>query len=117
MFTIAIDHASEFLVIAASGPAGLVDMCATVDVAACVAAMQGRKRVLIDFLDAQPRLSFTDHLELGTHGAAKLGMLERVATVTRAANRSGVSEKAAQHQGLRLKAFTDLAQALAWLRQ
>jgi hypothetical protein len=38
-----------------------------------------------------------------------------VATVVTPANRKGTSEKAAQKLGLRLRSFTDMAEAQAWI--
>jgi hypothetical protein len=114
-FTVHIHHDQPYLVAVAEGPAVLGDLCGAADLVATTARMQGRRRALLDMRGMQPALSFTDHLQLGTHVAASLAALERVASLVTAEVRSGASEKAAQKSGLTLRTFTDLEEARRWL--
>jgi hypothetical protein len=114
-FTVRIHHDHPYLLVQAEGPAVLGDLCGAADLVATTARMRPCRRALLDLLAMQPTLSFTDHLQLGTHVAASLASLERVATVVTVEVRSGASEKAAQKSGLSLRTFTDLEQARRWI--
>jgi hypothetical protein len=114
-FLVQIHHDQAYLLAQVSGDATLADLCGAADMIATVARLKGYRRALIDMLDMQPRLSFTDHLQLGTYVAATLDDLERVATVVTEQVRSGASEKAAQKSGLGLRAFVDGHAAREWL--
>ena len=54
--------------------------------------------------------------EMGAYIAERLAFLTRMATVVPQAARSGNSERAAQKSGLKLRTFTDMDEAKAWLR-
>jgi hypothetical protein len=116
-FSVQVHHTLPFLLVQASGPAGLADLCGCADMVAGIAQRKGYRRALLDLHATQPQLSFTDHLQLGTHVAAALAALQRVATVISVENRSGASEKAAQKSGLALRTFTDHAQARGWIEE
>ncbi len=66
-------------------------------------------------LSTVPELSFTEHLQLGAHAAARLAGMEKVASVVDIRFRTGTSEKAAQKAGVTLRTFTDLHAAEGWL--
>jgi len=114
-FVVQIQHEQPYLLALVSGPATLGDLCGAADLVATIARLKGYRRALIDMVGMQPRLSFTDHLQLGTYVAAALDDLDRVATVVTVQVRSGASEKAAQKSGLGLRAFVDGEEARAWL--
>lgn len=114
-FTVSVHPTPTHLLVQASGPARLAEACGYVDLAGTVAARRGYTRLLLDVLDVELDMSFTDHLQLGTYAAERLQGLDRVASVVAARFRTGVSEKAAQKSGLTLRTFTELAPALAWL--
>ena len=114
-FLVQIHHDGAYLLAQVSGPALLADLCGAADLIATVARLKGYRRALIDMLEMQPQLSFTDHLQLGTYVAAALDDLERVATVVTEQVRSGASEKAAQKSGLVLRAFIERSAAQEWL--
>ncbi|MEO7390987.1 MAG: STAS/SEC14 domain-containing protein [Ramlibacter sp.] len=115
-FSISVEHAPEFLLVKGSGPALLGDMCGLMDLVRLSATSQGHRRALLDLLEVQIDFKFTDHLALGNHTADQLRELERVASVVAERFRVGTSEKAAQKMGARLKTFTSMDEALAWLR-
>lgn len=114
-FTIAIHQDGQYLLIVGSGTAQLCDLMAVADVAARVARTRNARFVMVDLLEVEPTLSFTDHLQLGAHFAAALAGLERVASVVAPRFRTGTSEKAAQKAGVNLRTFTDRAEADRWL--
>lgn len=104
-----------YLLVEASGPAALAELCACVDFAAELAHRTNRSRALLNLLQVEISLSFTEHLQLGSHAAERLKPLERVASVVPERYRTGSSEKAAQKSGLHLRTFTTLEEALSWL--
>jgi hypothetical protein len=116
-FTVTVHHGPEFLLVAASGPALLSDLCGCVDLVSTVANQAGNRRALVNLLETEIALSFTEHLNLGAYAAERLRHLERVASVVSVQNRKGTSEKAAQKMGLQLRTFTNLAEGMDWIRQ
>ncbi|RYY73128.1 MAG: hypothetical protein EOO24_46630, partial [Comamonadaceae bacterium] len=104
-----------YLLAEGSGPALLADLCGSAELVASIAARMGYRRAVIDLQAATVALSFTDHLQLGTHVAKHLSHLDRVASIVRLDERKGTSEKAAQKMGLHLRTFTDRDEALAWI--
>jgi hypothetical protein len=115
--TLTLRHGPAFLQVDASGPASLADLCGMADLLGTVCARQGYRRALMNLLDVEIALSFTDHLQLGGHVAQQLAPLERVASVVPQRYRTGTSEKAAQKAGLQLRTFTSLQEGLAWVRE
>jgi hypothetical protein len=114
--TVTIHHEPRWLRVEAAGPATLADHCGFVDLIAAVCAGAPHARALVDMQALLPQLSFTDHLQLGAYVAEKFKLLEKVATVVSPQARTGTSEKAAQKLGAHLRTFTDLDEAMAWLR-
>lgn len=114
-FSATLHHGLPYLLARAEGHARLADLCGLADMVGTVAARQGYRRAVVDMLPLELDLSFTDHLTLGAHVAQAFAQLERVASVIEVRNRVGTSEKAAQRLGLRLRAFTDLDEAIRWL--
>jgi hypothetical protein len=114
-FRITVHHAATHLAIACEGPAALGDLCGAIDLASGLAARQGYRLAVLDLLGVEVDLGFTDHLQLGTYAAERLGALARVASVVPARYRTGISEKAAQKSGLHLRTFADVDEALRWV--
>src|SRR4051812_9698032 len=105
-FRITVHHSQTHLLVEASGPAGLADLCGAIDLAGGIASRLGYRLAVLDLLAVDIELGFTDHLQLGTYAAERLRELDRVASVVPARYRTGTSEKAAQKSGLRLRTFT-----------
>jgi hypothetical protein len=114
-FRLTVHHAATHLRIEASGPAGLADLCGTIDLASGIAARLEYRLAVLDLLRVEIELGFTDHLQLGTYAAERLRDLERVSSVVPQRYRTGTSEKAAQKSGLHLRTFTDLDEATQWV--
>ena len=117
MLDVSLSREDALLVVKARGTAALADFKGFSDLIATVCREEQRTHALVDLLDVQQELSFTDHLQLGLYIAERLGFLEKMATVVPAQARSGNSERAAQKSGLHLRTFTDMAEARAWLVQ
>ena len=110
-------HELPYLMVDAAGPATMADLCAYMDFVAALAYRTNRARAVMNLLQVDIGLSFTEHLQLGAHAAERLKQLERVASVVPARYRSGTSEKAAQKSGLHLRTFTTLDEGVAWLAE
>lgn len=116
-FTVTVHHAPSHLLVEGSGPASLGDLCGYMDLVGGICARQGYRRAVLNLLDVEIQLGFTDHMQLGSYAANSLRHLERVASVVPLRYRNGTSEKAAQKSGLQLRTFTDLEEGLAWLAE
>jgi hypothetical protein len=108
-------EAADVLIVVGQGRAALADLKGFADLIATVCAEEHRERVLVNLLDVDQDLAFTDHLQLGVYIAEKLAFLRKMATVVPGQYRSGNSERAAQKSGLKLRTFLSLTEARDWL--
>jgi len=108
-------EAADLLIVVGQGRATLADLKGFADLIATICAEENRQRVMVNLLDVDQDLSFTDHLQLGVYIAEKLGFLRKMATVVPAQYRSGNSERAAQKSGLKLRTFLSITEARDWL--
>ncbi len=104
------------LAVKGRGGATLPDLKGFADMIATICREEHRQFVLVDLLEVQQARSFTERLQLGVYIAERLGFLTRMATVVPESQRSGNSERAAQKSGLKLRTFTDIEEASAWVR-
>lgn len=114
---VSVAREEGLLVVKGRGEAHLADLKGFADLVATICRDEQRDFVLVDLLDVQQSLSFTEHLQLGVYIAQKLSFLTRMATVVPPAQRTGNSERAAQKSGLKLRTFTDLRAARDWIAQ
>jgi hypothetical protein len=114
---VSVTREESVLVVKGRGQAMLADLKGFADLIATICRDEHRNLVLVDLLSVSQSLTFTDHLQLGVYIAQRLNFLERMATVVPMHERSGNSERAAQKSGLKLRTFTDMAEARAWLRE
>ena len=112
---VSVTREDELLVVKGRGAAQLADIKGFGDLIATICRDEQRGLVLVDLLDVRQSLTFTEHLQLGVYMAERLSFLTRMATVVPLEYRTGNSERAAQKSGLKLRTFTDLAEARAWL--
>ncbi|MEJ6021998.1 STAS/SEC14 domain-containing protein [Ramlibacter sp. PS4R-6] len=105
------------LAVKGSGPANLADLKGFADMMATVCREEQLTHVLVDLLDVQQQLTFTEHLQLGVYLAERLHFLTKMASVVPEQMRSGNSERAAQKSGLQIRTFTDMGEARDWLKQ
>ena len=99
------------------GPATLDNFVDLIDTVHAETAGGGATRVLVDLRHAGARPAFSDQFKIGEVAALRLGHLERVASVVRADEITHTSEKVANRVGLKLRVFTELAAAQAWLAE
>jgi hypothetical protein len=114
---VSVTREDELLVVKGGGDAALPDLKGFADMIATICREEQRQYVLVDLLDVAQSLTFTEHLQLGVYIAERLAFLTRMATVVPVALRTGNSERAAQKSGLKLRTFTDIGEARAWLRE
>jgi hypothetical protein len=98
-----------------TGEAELADIIALIGDIAKLSLSSGDKRVLVNLLSVAEVLKFTDHYSVGEEVARKLTHLERLASVVPAERRTQTSEKVANAKGMRLRVFTTVPDAFAWL--
>lgn len=115
-FSVTVACQPGYLLLVASGPATLADLCGLASLGGTVCGKASHARALVDLRQTDPQLSFTDHLQLGGHFAEAFSAVAKVATVVSPRDRVGTSEKAAQKSGLKLRTFVDLGEAEAWLQ-
>jgi len=99
-----------------SGPATLADFVAFIAEFGAESHRHGDKRALVDLLDVENHFKFTDHFQIGEAAAKELKHLERLASVVPANQITHTSEKVAVKQGLQLRVFTSMSEAIRWLR-
>jgi hypothetical protein len=105
----------DLLIVRGRGGASLADLKGFADLVARICTDEQRQRVMVDLLEVDQELSFTEHLQLGVYIAERLGFLAKMATVVPPQARSGNSERAAQKSGLKLRTFLSLTEARDWL--
>jgi len=76
----------------------------------------GDKRVLVDLLGVQGDLKFTDHFQMGQEVGQHLKHLDRMASVVPQDKITRTSEKVAMTQGVHLRVFTSMNEAIDWLK-
>ena len=105
----------DLLVVVGQGRASLADLKGFADLVATGCTDEQRQRALVNLLEVDQDLAFTDHLQLGVYIADKLGFLRKMATVVPGQYRTGNSERAAQKSGLKIRTFLSLTEARDWL--
>ena len=110
-----VQRLPEFTSAKVSGPATLADFVAFIAEFGAETHRHGDKRVLVDLLEVQNEFKFTDHFQIGEAAARELKHLERLASVVPAGQITHTSEKVAVKQGLRLRVFTSMSEAIRWL--
>jgi hypothetical protein len=112
---VTVQREADLLVVVGQGRASLADLKGFADMIATVCADGQCSRVLVNLLEVDQDLAFTDHLQLGVYIADKLAFLSKMATVVPGQYRSGNSERAAQKSGLKIRTFLSLTEARDWL--
>ena len=114
---VTVQREADLLVVVGQGRAALADLNGFADLVATICTDEQRQRVLVNLLEVEQDLAFTDHIQLGLYIAEKLGFLQKMATVVPERYRTGNSERAAQKSGLKLRTFLTIAEARAWLAE
>jgi hypothetical protein len=110
-----VQRVPEFTSVKVSGPATLPEFLAFIAEFGGDTYRHGDRRVLADLLEVQNKFKFTDHFQIGEAAAKELKHLERLASVVPANQITRTSEKVAVKQGLQLRVFTSMSDAISWL--
>jgi hypothetical protein len=105
----------DFTSVKVSGAAALPDFLAFIAAFAEDSRRHGDRRVLVDLLDVVNEFKFTDHFQIGEAAAKHLKHLERLASLVPENQITRTSEKVAVKQGLQLRVFTSMTEAIRWL--
>ncbi len=106
----------DFTSVKLSGPATIDDFVQVIRGMAAESKRLGDRRMLVDQLDISTTLKFTDHFRIGEEVAAHLHHLEKLASVVPPDKITHTSEKVAMQQGLQLRVFTSMREAIRWLQ-
>lgn len=115
VFTLRIQSRQPYLIVAATGPAGLGELSGLAAFVAEVVKSERHGRVLADLSRVTPNLSFTDHLRFGALVWELLGGLERVAAVVPHGYLDAPAARAAKLAGMPLKTFLRMEEAQSWM--
>jgi hypothetical protein len=115
LLQIRIRRLPEFTSVKISGPAALADMLQFAANFGEDSRAHGDKRVLVDLLEVENTFKFTDHFRIGEAAAHQLKHLDRLASIVPAGQITRTSEKVARKQGLQLRVFTSMTEAIRWL--
>src|ERR1700756_724570 len=102
---VTVQRESDLLVVTGQGRASLADLKGFADLVGTICTDEHQRRVLVNLLEVDQDLTFTDHIQLGVYIAEKLAFLHKMATIVPPHLRSGNSERAAQKSGLKLRTF------------
>jgi hypothetical protein len=116
-FQVSIRRLAEFTSIKVTGPASLPEFVQLIARLAEETRARADKRVLVDLLGVEGELKFTDHFQMGQEVGQRLQHLERLASVVPADKITRTSEKVAMTQGVHLRVFTSMNDAIRWLTQ
>jgi hypothetical protein len=100
-----------------TGVAALTDFVELIQTMGARTEREGIRRVLVDLLEVEGELRFTDHFQLGERAAQQLRHLERIASLVPLDRITRTSEKVAARQGLQLRVFTSMTEAIRWLEE
>jgi hypothetical protein len=114
-FEVSIHRLPEFTSVKLSGPATLDDFVALIEGMADESRRLRDRRMLVDQLEITTTLKFTDHFRIGEEVARHMQHLEKMASVVPPDKITHTSEKVAVQQGMQLRVFTSMTDAIHWL--
>jgi len=112
-----IHRLPQFTSVTITGPASLDDFVQLIATMGGQTRRHGDKRVLVDLLGVEGELKFTDHFQMGSQAAQHLKHLDKLASLVPADKITRTSEKVAVKQGLQLRVFTSMDEAIRWLSE
>jgi hypothetical protein len=110
-----IQRLAEFTLCKVVGPASMDDFAALIVAMGEATRKAGDKRVLVDLLGVEGEMKFTDHFQIGQMVAQHMRHLDRLASVVPEEKITRTSEKVAVKQGMQLRVFTSMNEAIRWL--
>jgi hypothetical protein len=110
-----IQRLAEFTLCKVVGPASMDDFATLIVAMGEATQKAGDKRVLVDLLGVEGEMKFTDHFQIGQMVAQYMRHLDRIASVVPEDKITRTSEKVAVKQGMQLRVFTSMNEAIRWL--
>jgi hypothetical protein len=114
-FEVHINKLEDFTSIKITGPASLPDFVQMIVTMGEKTRKDGVKRVLVDLLGVDGEMKFTEHFQIGEAVAMHMRHLDRLASVVPEDRITRTSEKVAVSQGMQLRVFTSMNEAIRWL--
>jgi hypothetical protein len=105
----------EFTSIKITGAASLESFAELIKALGEETRVKGDRRVLVDLLSVTGELRFTEHFQMGEQAARQLQHLDKLASLVPKDKITHTSEKVALMQGLQLRVFTSMTEAIRWL--
>lgn len=115
LFTVSVHHGPRYLIVAASGQAGLPELVGACNFAAEVGRSRPIRRVMIDLLSVDPDLDDAGRRALALHVVEQMRGFDRVSVVMPGIFRTGLGENIVRDAGLNLQIFASLEEASNWL--
>lgn len=115
-FEVSVHRLPEFVSVKVTGPVTLDDYLRLIETMAEESRRLHDRRMLVDQLGIEGELKFTDHFRIGEEVARHLQHLEKLASVVPADKITHTSEKVALRQGMQLRVFTSISEAIHWLQ-
>jgi len=110
-----VHHDQPYMLLGLKGTGELAETFGVVALAAAACAASLCRRCLFDLRELQSSPDSTERIQLATYGGESLRGLDKVAVVLTPAMQNGTGEKVAQKLGVRLRNFTDIDDAKAWI--
>lgn len=114
-FDIRFSYRSHFTVAEVLGEATLANFTHLIAKLHMDSKEKNYRRVLVNLQRTVGVPAFTEQFRIGEMVARRLSHMERVASVVRAEDRTGTSQKVAQAMKMELRVFTDTEAAADWL--
>jgi hypothetical protein len=110
-----VEHRDGYSVVRVEGAPSLGQFLSFLHLIGVETAGWQVRRVLFDLRGIETLTTFTEHYSIGGEAARQLAHLQRVAALLEPHRITRAGEKTAQREGMNLVAFTDEAEAVAWL--
>lgn len=110
-----ITRAAGYLQVDGTGAAELQPLLLLIKALRPETRAHGDTRLLFNLAQLRGELSFSGHFLLGEYVVRHLAHLDRIASVVRPETITRTSERVARAQGVRLRVFDSMPEALAWL--
>lgn len=112
-----VSHGSNFAVAELSGLAFIEEAAPLVAQIGQATRAHGDRKLLINLTDVVGTLEPQQQAMLGLLAARELGHLRRIASFVPEDKLTRLSEQAASAEGLKLRVFTSLTEAVGWLME
>jgi hypothetical protein len=115
MFNVSAQVDGRYVLIVASGPGAVAQLCAAISFLSELLLRTGRRRALIDIMGVDFELDGADDQAVLQHLVDRLPVLDRLAIVVPARTSHGLVATAARGKGIEVGEFDNLPEADGWL--